>query len=171
MAWYRQATSHYQSQCWTRSMTPYGDTRPQWVNRIATINLTQRSSGALYTTINYVYKSRMRYLTDYGSKIDMFIKVRFVTYSSQTPTWSTTTKHSSSMMGLLWFVGNIQTMLVIILILKIGSHCIRSIDNVSYSAIPPGDQFCFNKSLDCVCWKARRITIKSAKTWSRGKYH
>ena len=29
MAWWRQATSHYQSQCWPRS--PYGVTRPQWV--------------------------------------------------------------------------------------------------------------------------------------------
>ena len=32
MAWYRQATSHYLSQCWPSSMSPYGVTRPQWVN-------------------------------------------------------------------------------------------------------------------------------------------
>ena len=32
MAWCRQATSHYLSQCWPRSMTLYGITRPQWVN-------------------------------------------------------------------------------------------------------------------------------------------
>ena len=32
MAWCRQATSHYLSQCWPRSLTPYGITRPQWVN-------------------------------------------------------------------------------------------------------------------------------------------
>ena len=31
MAWCRQATSHYQSQCWPRSMLSYGVTRPQWV--------------------------------------------------------------------------------------------------------------------------------------------
>ena len=31
MAWCRQATSHYLSQCWPRSMLPYGVTRPQWV--------------------------------------------------------------------------------------------------------------------------------------------
>ena len=29
MGWCRQATSHYLSQCWTRSMLPYGVTRPQ----------------------------------------------------------------------------------------------------------------------------------------------
>ena len=33
MAWYRQATSHYLSQCWPRSLLPYGVTRPQWVKR------------------------------------------------------------------------------------------------------------------------------------------
>ena len=33
MAWCRQATSHYLSQCWPRSLSPYGVTRPQWVNR------------------------------------------------------------------------------------------------------------------------------------------
>ena len=32
MAWCRQAASHYQSQCWPRSVSPYGITRPQWVN-------------------------------------------------------------------------------------------------------------------------------------------
>ena len=31
MAWCCQATSHYLSQCWPRSMLPYGFTRPQWV--------------------------------------------------------------------------------------------------------------------------------------------
>ena len=31
MACCHQATSHYLSQCWPRSMSPYGVTRPQWV--------------------------------------------------------------------------------------------------------------------------------------------
>ena len=30
MAWCRQATSHYLSQCWARSMSPHGITRPQY---------------------------------------------------------------------------------------------------------------------------------------------
>ena len=34
MAWCRQATSHYLSQCWPSSMSPYGVTKPQWVNII-----------------------------------------------------------------------------------------------------------------------------------------
>ena len=32
MAWRRHATSHYPNQCWPRSPTLYGFTRPQWVN-------------------------------------------------------------------------------------------------------------------------------------------
>ena len=31
MTWCRQSTSHYLSQCWPRSLSPYGVTRPQWV--------------------------------------------------------------------------------------------------------------------------------------------
>ena len=31
MAWCRQATSHYLSQCWPSSISPYGIARPQWV--------------------------------------------------------------------------------------------------------------------------------------------
>ena len=31
MAWCCQATSHCLSQCWTRSLSPYGVTMPQWV--------------------------------------------------------------------------------------------------------------------------------------------
>ena len=31
MAWCRQATSHYLSQCWPRFMSPNGITRPHWV--------------------------------------------------------------------------------------------------------------------------------------------
>ena len=34
MAWCRQATSHYLSQCWPRSQSPYGVTRPQWADEL-----------------------------------------------------------------------------------------------------------------------------------------
>ena len=37
MAWCRQATSHYISQCWPRSLAPYGVTMPQWVTLILQI--------------------------------------------------------------------------------------------------------------------------------------
>ena len=33
MAWCRQATRRYLSQCWPISLSPYGVTRPQWVNK------------------------------------------------------------------------------------------------------------------------------------------
>ena len=34
MAWCHQATSHYLSQCWPSSLSPYGVTRPQWVKEL-----------------------------------------------------------------------------------------------------------------------------------------
>ena len=42
MAWCRQATSHYLSQCWSRSMSPYGITRPQWVKVMAWCRIGKR---------------------------------------------------------------------------------------------------------------------------------
>ena len=38
MAWCRQATSHYLSQCWPRSLSPYSVSRPQWVKANQSIN-------------------------------------------------------------------------------------------------------------------------------------
>ena len=37
MAWCRQTTNHYLSQCWPRFMSPYVITRPQWVDSIIKI--------------------------------------------------------------------------------------------------------------------------------------
>ena len=34
MAWCRQATSHYLSQCWLSPLLPYGIARPQWVKSL-----------------------------------------------------------------------------------------------------------------------------------------
>ena len=39
MAWCRQATSHYLSQCWPRSLLPCGITSPQWVNTLILFHL------------------------------------------------------------------------------------------------------------------------------------
>ena len=44
MAWCRQATSHYLSQCWPISMSPNGVTRPQWVkNKSISLHKTAAS--------------------------------------------------------------------------------------------------------------------------------
>ena len=42
-------TSHYPSQCWPRSLSPYGVTRPQWVNYI-TYTFDLREHAAPGTT-------------------------------------------------------------------------------------------------------------------------
>ena len=46
MAWCCQATSHYLSQCWPSSMSPYGVTRPQWV---------KPSKPVVHTCITFQY--------------------------------------------------------------------------------------------------------------------
>ena len=47
MAWCRQATSHYLSQCWPRSMSPNGVTRPQCVKK--TITLLSKYARVLHS--------------------------------------------------------------------------------------------------------------------------
>ena len=50
MAWCRQATSHYLSQCWPRSLSPNGVTKAQWVlisNIKSNISGTNDVSGRL----------------------------------------------------------------------------------------------------------------------------
>ena len=44
MAWCRQVTSHYLSQCWPSSLSPYGVTRPQSANELIVL-LTQPKLG------------------------------------------------------------------------------------------------------------------------------
>ena len=51
MAWCRQATSHYLSQCWPRSLSPCGVTRPQWVNVGYSIPLLAGSVEKLWRSV------------------------------------------------------------------------------------------------------------------------
>ena len=58
MAWCRQATSHYLSQCWLRSISPNGVTRPQWVkverNILYYISLTLTLVWSIMKLLNIV---------------------------------------------------------------------------------------------------------------------
>ena len=51
MAWCHQATSHYLSQCWPRSMLPNGVTRPQWVKA-----LIVRRAGLLWSQQDFEWR-------------------------------------------------------------------------------------------------------------------
>ena len=59
MAWCRQATSHYLSQCWPRSLSPYGITRPQWVNWVVTISVW---SGHLYQAPHFNNRQQSKHI-------------------------------------------------------------------------------------------------------------
>ena len=45
MAWCRQATNHYLSQCWPRSISPNAVTRPQWAKLAMEASLQWRHNG------------------------------------------------------------------------------------------------------------------------------
>ena len=83
MAWCRQAASHYLSQCWPRSMSPYGVTRSQWVNvnmisylypypRESNRNNHSFASGALLAII-LGYDNLISYSTIYYMSWDVFV--------------------------------------------------------------------------------------------------
>ena len=51
MAWCHQATSHYLSQCWPRSLSRYGVTRPQWVKCLFGVNVETHLSLVTHVCI------------------------------------------------------------------------------------------------------------------------
>ena len=57
MAWCRQATSHYLNQCWPRSPTPYGITRPQWIN-ISKYFCLLKLQNLAFLSANYIWLTR-----------------------------------------------------------------------------------------------------------------
>ena len=68
MAWCRQATSHYLSQCWHSSLSPYGVTRPQWVKSIEFEGITikqcckeSNSQNEIVYKIQQCYTYKLKY--------------------------------------------------------------------------------------------------------------
>ena len=56
MAWCHQATSHYLSQCRSRSISPYGVTRGQWVNQIRLVLASQSFLSLSLQTSHFTFK-------------------------------------------------------------------------------------------------------------------
>ena len=59
MAWCRQATSHYLSKCWPRSLSPNGVTMPQWVKVIVTYIDETRTWWSLRLQIRSWWRHQM----------------------------------------------------------------------------------------------------------------
>ena len=73
MAWCRQATSHYLSQCWPRSQAPYGILRPQRVNENC---LLSAESGWQYRS-RYDVVSSAQFCSDHMIRMWMMTKHNF----------------------------------------------------------------------------------------------
>ena len=59
MAWCRQGISHYLSQCWPRSMSPYGVIRPQIVNGEWFWGVFHTADN--FRTVNVFFLNRLRW--------------------------------------------------------------------------------------------------------------
>ena len=82
MAWWRQATSHYLSQCWPSPMSPHGVTGPQWVNlspaETGILRLNKVSTMAADALAPYLDKTSAEVvLTTQDKRIPVFHKERF----------------------------------------------------------------------------------------------
>ena len=64
MVWCRQATSHYLNQCWTRSILPYGVTRPQWVHRQAWVYCKSNSQVSVNKPLQKTWRSVLIWVTN-----------------------------------------------------------------------------------------------------------
>ena len=60
MAWCRQATSHYLSQCWPRYLSPYSITRPQWVKFNIAVISEKHHGESDHPQLNCLVKSLFR---------------------------------------------------------------------------------------------------------------
>ena len=101
MAWCRQATSHYLSQCWPRSVSPNGVTRPQSQRYLepylgeasANFSITFILDRCRVDTYRYRYNTvnfssvrgsyRVVYCEELGAKNDRFIKAAHYTPQSK----------------------------------------------------------------------------------------
>ena len=68
MAWGRQATSHYLSQCWPKSLSPYGIIRPQWVKH----GLTHWPLGDLTVILNKKISNLFYWMTYWEFNVKLF---------------------------------------------------------------------------------------------------
>ena len=82
IAWCRQASSHYLSQCWLRSMSPNGVTRPQWVNqRYSSIVIYQRVNVGTGMCQSILWHLPVPMLTPSASLIYKYFLLKFLKYS------------------------------------------------------------------------------------------
>ena len=56
MAWCHQATSHYLSQCWPRSLSPYGAARPQSISWTFPVKLNYKCHKTLLIISQYWFR-------------------------------------------------------------------------------------------------------------------
>ena len=68
MAWYHQATSYYPGQCWPSFISPFGITRPQWVNPSSADHLRYHYSDVIMRTMaSQITSLTIVYSTVYSS--------------------------------------------------------------------------------------------------------
>ena len=87
MAWCHQAASHYLSQCWPRSLSPYGVTRPQWFNNSPYVHWKYQGFWSIKHLHLGKYSQNIRhnideFLTDYGISGTSLSEIAYLAWKS-----------------------------------------------------------------------------------------
>ena len=86
MALCRQATSHYLSQCWSRSLSPYGVTSPKWVKvRLSSMTPLHKSSMNKWLQHVGAYMNNIIrcFIFNISSHLISWHQIQFTTYSNK----------------------------------------------------------------------------------------
>ena len=83
MAWCHQATSHYLSQCWHRSLSPYAVTRPQWVNTDM-LDENAMMSEQIKTWPDKMWEENNLYIAQWNTNVREKNCVRKISYCTST---------------------------------------------------------------------------------------
>ena len=93
MAWCSQSTSHYLNQCWPRYPTPYGVTRPQWVNTLRTSQTCRLFAQYILKCISFnqncwILIKKMFHFLYYNSFLFWFFSQNLDRHWHQAITWT-----------------------------------------------------------------------------------
>ena len=90
LAWCCQATSYCLSQCWPRSLSPYGVTRPQWINTSYwnyKVHRQQKLCEQWQTWLNILYVAPRPLWFILVVKMDIFAMVEYHWKCTCMPCW------------------------------------------------------------------------------------
>ena len=127
MAWCCQATSHYVSQSWPRSLSPFGVIKPQWVKPFDITCLRPIkswkwcSSFVCILLISFIYLTKVRPLSFIGQTLKIFKRHGIVFSMIDSNTSANIYQYDQLINNTVWwFIFRVKTKILVVNLLLIG---------------------------------------------------